>query len=286
MRSNQRIIYAERIERALAAIERAVAAGTVPSLADLASAAALSEYHFHRIYRAMTGETVGDTLARVRLGGSLPSLARAEGIAGATERSLYATSQAYARALKARSGATASALRDDAALREIVAESLREPAASGDEPLRIAIVSFEPVRLLAVRNVGAYAELNAGYSRLFERILAQLAPEDIAGLYGLPHDDPRAVAEDACRFDCAVDTGGKGEAAGELQAIDLPGGISLRLHHAGDYDLIHTAIDELYAAAITLGLPLADSDPVIFYHFDPEDVPTEDLRADVHLMLE
>jgi AraC family transcriptional regulator len=38
-----------------------------PSLAELASAAAVSPFHFHRIWRALTRETVGQTILRLRL---------------------------------------------------------------------------------------------------------------------------------------------------------------------------------------------------------------------------
>lgn len=36
-------------------------------LERLAAVACFSPYHFHRIYRAMTGETAADTLRRLRL---------------------------------------------------------------------------------------------------------------------------------------------------------------------------------------------------------------------------
>ncbi|HMA51573.1 MAG TPA: AraC family transcriptional regulator, partial [Magnetospirillaceae bacterium] len=35
-----------------------------PPLEDLAAAAAISPYHFHRIWRALTGETVRETVLR------------------------------------------------------------------------------------------------------------------------------------------------------------------------------------------------------------------------------
>jgi AraC family transcriptional regulator len=38
-----------------------------PSLAELASAAAVSPFHFHRIWRALTRETVGQTILRLRM---------------------------------------------------------------------------------------------------------------------------------------------------------------------------------------------------------------------------
>ena len=68
MKPNQRARYADRIERALQRLQQATVDGDVPGLPELAAAAALSEYHFHRVFRLMTGETVGATTTRVRLG--------------------------------------------------------------------------------------------------------------------------------------------------------------------------------------------------------------------------
>ena len=59
MQAENRARYAERIERAIALLERNASAGGTTSIDELASAAALSPYHFHRIFRLMTGETVG-----------------------------------------------------------------------------------------------------------------------------------------------------------------------------------------------------------------------------------
>jgi transcriptional regulator GlxA family with amidase domain len=46
-----------------------------PSLAELASAAAVSPFHFHRIWRALTRETVGQTVLRLRMEASQELLA-------------------------------------------------------------------------------------------------------------------------------------------------------------------------------------------------------------------
>lgn len=284
--------YAGRIERALIELERGASTGDIPKLARLASVAALSEFHFHRVFRIMTGETVGEAVARVRIGGSLPALATAEGIRAAVERSGYASTQAYARALKALTGATATQLRADAALRESVAEEVRRPAFAQDAgygeappPMAVEIVSFAPVRLYAWRNTGDYAELNLGYAQLFELLGEQISFEDVTGLWGIPHDDPRITPPAQCRFDCAVTTAAPLDPRGGIRMIEVPGAPCLRLRIPGDYDQVHTALDDLYRIAICEGLELSDHLPVNFYHADPEEVPTEELVADIFLML-
>lgn len=287
MRTGQRVEYAARIERIVRAIEERTRAGEVPALAELAREAALSEYHCHRVFRLMTGENVGDAVTRIRLGHSLPGLER--GIAEATERSGYATSQAYARALRSRTGASPSELRDDAVRREEVGSALARPEASDGGPvpsIAIEVVSLEPLRLLAVRNIGDYRELNAGYTRLFDLVLAQVSPEDLESIYGIPGDDPRAVAPEHCRFTCALATGGRGEASGELEELQLAGGRHAVLSRVGDYDQLHDALDALYAWAIETGEPIADRPLFVKFLDDPEQMPADQQRALVYLPLE
>lgn len=83
--------YDQRIGRAIDLLERRLRDCEAPSATELAEAAALSLYHFHRIFRLMTGETVNGATTRVRLAGSLPAL-RQEGIRAGSGQSGYATS--------------------------------------------------------------------------------------------------------------------------------------------------------------------------------------------------
>ncbi|MEO0463688.1 MAG: GyrI-like domain-containing protein [Pseudomonadota bacterium] len=288
MQPNQLVRYAERIEKALGLIEAACREGEAPALADVASAAALSEYHFHRIYRLMTGETVQKTIERVRLGGALPLLA-SEGIMAATGQSGYSTSQSFARAMKARLGAAPSTLASDASAREAASESLRFPVpadkAKTAPALAIEIVDFAPIQLVAVRNVGDYAELNSGYDIIFEQVIDQLGEEGISAIYGIPHHDPAAFLADELVFDCAIEpTQMPGDASG-LSVIQTPGGACLHMVHKGDYDGIHEATDRLYETAIIHGISLTDDLPLLHYRTPPEVMPVEELRSDIYLFL-
>lgn len=288
MKPNQRVRYADRIERALQRLQQATADGDVPGLPELAAAAALSEYHFHRVFRLMTGETVGAATTRVRLGQAVHLLDRPDALKAATAASGYATPQAFTRALKQQSGATPGELRAQPDRRDAVRAALAQPQpeiADLAPALRIEIVSFEPLRLLAIRNVGDYRELNSGYSHVFERVCAQMEPASILGIYGIPHDDPRFVEPALCRFDCALDTGGLGQADESLQELHLAVGDCARMPHHGDYDAIHAAIDMLYDWAISRDLLVADRPMFIHYLDDPEQVPVERLRAFAYLPL-
>ena len=65
MKSSTQKSYHERIERVVAFLSEQV--DNNPSLETLADVAAISPFHFHRVYRAVTGETPSGTVRRLRL---------------------------------------------------------------------------------------------------------------------------------------------------------------------------------------------------------------------------
>ena len=290
MRRNQRQLYAERIDRVVEHIQKRVSDGSAPDLAELADVAAMSPYHFHRVYRIMTGEAVGETVRRVRLAHSVPALAQQRTIAEVAGDSGYATSQAFARAFKATAGASASQLRSEAAAIDTLLEVLQKPRRVEGEPsnsLDIEVVSLDPFRLLAIRNTGDYDELNAGYAKLFELVLQQVEPSDLRGIYGIPHDDPRITPASECRFDCALATGAVGQPLGDLKVVRVSGGEYIRLRRTGSYDALHDSIDLVYAFAIGVLSREVAQEPLLFHYLDdPEEIEDEEeLRADIFLPL-
>ena len=64
---NQRADYADRIEKVVQHLSRRDPQREDPQLAELARIANLSDYHFHRIFRLMTGETPIAMVRRLRL---------------------------------------------------------------------------------------------------------------------------------------------------------------------------------------------------------------------------
>ena len=161
---------------------------------------------------------------------------------------------------------------------------MRRPALT-DAPMVIEIVATEPLTLTALRNTGAYPELNGAYNRLFEMVFSELPMEALRGLYGYQHDDPRITPAEECRAEVAVDVGGQGALIEDLYHIDVPAGRCARLRHLGDYDAIQPSIDALYAAVIDSGEIVADQPMRFHYLDDPEAVGAADLRADIYLPL-
>src|SRR5262245_699347 len=74
-------------------------------LAQLADVAAMSPYHFHRIYHAMQGETAAETVRRLRLHRAAVELITGElPVPRIARRAGYGSQEAFTRAFKAAYG--------------------------------------------------------------------------------------------------------------------------------------------------------------------------------------
>ncbi|MCA1929733.1 helix-turn-helix domain-containing protein [Rheinheimera sp.] len=98
------------------------------SLDELAEAAALSKYHFHRIYRLLLGETCQQTQLRLKLAKAGQALTLAQN--SVTEAALqagFASSQSLAKALQRELGSNATDLRSDPDRLSSVMQELARP---------------------------------------------------------------------------------------------------------------------------------------------------------------
>lgn len=100
MRANTNHRYLARIETVVDALLSAPAAAH--SVESLAALAHMSEYHFHRVFRSVMGETVHATVRRVRLGFAADRLvAGTEPVAQIAYASGYESPESFARAFRA-----------------------------------------------------------------------------------------------------------------------------------------------------------------------------------------
>ncbi|WP_408952705.1 GyrI-like domain-containing protein [Lysobacter sp. Hz 25] len=294
LKAGTRDAHQRRIDRAVALIEQAIARGEEPpELHRLAEAASFSPFHFHRVYRAMTGETTGQTVARLRLLQGLRLLASAE--RSITEAALavgYQTPQAFTRAFRQSVGGTPSELRaePERLWREI--EWLSLPAESESDqspPLRVEVVSIDPFQVVALRVTGAYPEQNQGFGRLFDWAAERGLLDSLSGLFGVPWDDRRDVPPQACAFDCMIALGApvQLDAGDGLHTVRLGGGRYARVRHVGAFDGLEALTDALLARWLPdSGESLRDAPLHHEYLDDPDEVPEPLLRTDIYLPLQ
>ncbi|HST44728.1 MAG TPA: AraC family transcriptional regulator [Luteimonas sp.] len=265
-----------RMERALALL--ATRLDDPPSLDELAAAANVSPFHFHRTWRAMTGETLGQSVARLRVAQAQARLA--DGDVSITEVAMdggFATPQSFARAFRRVTGMSPSGFLSGGAQRTAV-----DP--KPDATVRIELRAAG--QLVALRKEGgAYRALNALFQQLWDWADAAGRLGGLQGIYGLPLDDPESVPESRLRYlAClALDDASRPPAPFEMLALEA--GEYATLRHTGDYAGLEDANQRLLVQVLASGREPADFP--LFHHFldDPEEVAPELLRTDVLVRL-
>lgn len=276
------------IDRVIAHLQACLRAGDpLPDLEALAAIAHQSPFHFHRLYRALTGETPGRTVARLRLLQALQLLGQAD--SRVTEVALnvgYESPQALARACRQALDATPSSLRENAGLRSHWQQRLALPAgdhADGTVPLQVTVTTLEPFDVVALRTQGAFDDLDQAFGEIFTWAAEQDWVEQLQQLIGIARTDHRDAPAQECVFDCAMGFGRTPQALPTpLRALTLGGGTYAVLRHVGSYAGLEAATDALLRDWLPdSGHTLRDAE--LYYHYldDPEEVPDAILRADI-----
>ena len=271
------------LERWRARMERAVALlntrlDAPPTLQELADEVGVSPFHLHRVWRSLVGETVADTVRRLRLEASEELLKQQRSITETAMALGFGTPQSYARAFRRKTGTSPTEHRS------AVADS---PAG----PRRMPEVTLEhrgEVLVVALRREGKpYTDLYATFGVVWNWATECGVIEKLTGIYGIPWDDPVCVSTDQLRYDACLSFGDVAHPAPPFRSLTLPAGPYARLRHQGSYEELES-LDQYLVGEWLPESGREAADFPVFHQFldDPEQVPVEALRTDVLLFLE
>jgi len=198
----------------------------------LASVAHFSPWHFHRIYRETTGETVADTVRRLRLHRAAVELTRDDApLERVAKRAGYGTLAAFSRAFAADYGVPPGAYRLRGRLVPPAPARQKEPVIM----YKVEIAPFEGVRLAAVTHHGDYQEIG----HAFERIYAWAGARGLLGpatrSIGIYYDDPETIAKKDLRSEAGLVLAPDATLDSDVHAIDIPSMLCASVLHKGPY---------------------------------------------------
>ena len=250
MIDNSRREYNARIHRAQDFIEKHLDRPLV--LDEIAAAAHFSPFHFHRIYHAMTGETVYQFILRVRLERAASNLCQcpAEPVTNIALDFGFSSSATFARAFKGFFGVSASEYRreylrknrktqrkaskvgDDASSYSVPVDidiNHRREMMSQVKPQSIGVQDLEARHVAYARHVGPYAGDEALFRRLDGQVMAWIGARGLLGNPGMEHvaiyhDDPEVTAPEKLRISVGVTVPAGIAASGEIGLLELPAG--------------------------------------------------------------
>ena len=282
-RTTTRSDYAERLERVFSWLADHLD-GTL-DLTRLAEVACLSPYHFHRVYRAMQGETAVDTVRRLRLHRAAVELITGElPIPRVARRAGYGSQEAFTRAFKAAYGVPPARYR--ASFVPPQTAYRQEDAMDTTTTYEATITTTPALRVAALAHHGEYQSIGS----TFERLMALAAGQGLLGhdgrTFGIYYDDPAATPTSALRSDaCVVIPEGR-TPTGDLQLKEIRGGRYARVLHVGPYAELDRPYRWLYGTWLAQsGEEPADSPTVEAYLNDARVVPPTKLETEIWLPL-
>jgi AraC family transcriptional regulator len=230
-------------------------------LAALARLAAFSPFHFHRVFRAVTGETVAGFVQRLRIEKAAAAL-RDHPDRAVLEVALdhgFGSPAAFARAFRARFGTSATAWRAGGAERggrrrnpDKTHRKTGKASPGGRRDTRrmnIRVADLPPLHVACMRYVGPYGA--HGIPELWTRLRAWSAGHDLGPgpqvKLGVAYDDPSITAPENCRYDACVVVPPDFTPDSLVDVRDVPGGRYAIAEFVGTAQEIEGVWDRVFA---------------------------------------
>ncbi|RPE81930.1 AraC family transcriptional regulator [Vulcaniibacterium tengchongense] len=231
-RCTTRQSYAARVDKVVAYMaERLEHPVTLPQLAAVGH---FSPFHFHRIYRGLMGETVADTLRRMRLHRAAVELLHGSApLGGIARRCGYGSAAAFNRAFALAYGVPPGEFRRRKGLG---VPALPVHRVRDREEMRMYEVRIEqraPVAVAALAHRGPYHAIGAAFGKLGAWAAGRGVPEGRS--FGLYYDDPESVAPAELRAEACVEVAADVPLDGGVRRLEIAGGRYAVLVHVGPY---------------------------------------------------
>ncbi|MFZ6744798.1 AraC family transcriptional regulator [Undibacterium sp. JH2W] len=255
-------------------------------LNKLADIACMSPYHWHRIYRAIHGESVVATVKRLRLQRAATLLSRSDmTIDKIAEFSGYPNLQSFTRIFASVYGQPPARFRKEGSHQQFP----QPDELSADLHFPVSITSIDPVQLLSIDNTGSYM----GISKTFDILVGcaasrQLFREDTRWL-GIYYDDAMTVDEDKLRSKACISAPQPlpEQALQEpLSLTELRGGKYAVLTYKGPYSDMQPVYRWFFGVWLPAsGQEIDDAPPFEEYLNNPRDTAPADLLSNIYMPL-
>ncbi len=252
---------------------------------ELADVACFSSYHFHRIYRGLVGETVTQTVRRLRLHRAASELIRSSTeIDAIAKRAGYGSVEAFSRAFKAAYAYAPASYRDT--VRETPVTLLQQERNTG--MFTVEIKDLPTRKLAAIAHRGDYLEIGTTFDKAFMWGMKNKQLNPATPGLGLYFDDPSQVPADKLRSEAGfvVEEDCEDKEIG-LRTLEVKGGRYAVLRFKGPYAELEKGYDYLFGPWLNdSGETPANAPVVECYLNDPQSTPPSELLTDICVALQ
>ena len=272
--------YIQRINKVVAYINNHL--DETLDLKTLANEAALSDFHFHRIFKALKGEAIGGYITRLRL----EATARLLRYTALTIEEIafnigYETPASLSKAFKKQYGISPTEYRTNKDTyimkKEIINPDLALKARK--------IVTLEPKNLIYVALTGAYRSLDYGkaYEQLWAVIKAQkLFTKGIESIC-ISYDDPKITEGSLQRSDVCLAIHKSATPQEEVSCKTLAGGKYTVFFYQGCYENLSQVYDTAVRWVIDHQYTLREEPFFEKYLNDARRTPKEKLKTEIYI---
>lgn len=295
MNGKENIEYVQRMHKALLYIQRSLDEQIDPE--DVAAAANFSLSHFHRVFKAMIGERLGEHIRRLRLErAALRLIYTEQSVTNIALDAAYETPESFSRAFKTMFGLPPSKYR--AQLEEHIPESISgihyQPGATMREielelpdmasKMDVQVSHMPKIRVAFIRHTGPYAEVYKTWDQLCEWAKKAGAFTTETEFYGICYDDPLITDGQHIRYDAAMRVPDHIQAEGEVGIQEIGGREYAKYIHRGPYH----KLTDTYMKLMIMWFPQSNYDidvlPTIENYLNtPEITEEEDLLTQLFI---
>ena len=272
--------YVQRINKVVAYINNHL--DETLDLKTLANEAALSDFHFHRIFKALKGEAIGGYITRLRL----EATARLLRYTALTIEEIafnigYETPASLSKAFKKQYGISPTEYRTNKDT-YIMKKEIINPDLALKTP---KIVTLEPKNLIYVALTGAYGSLDYGkaYEQLWAVIKAQkLFTKGIESIC-ISYDDPKITEGSLQRSDVCLAIHKSATPQEEVSCKTLAGGKYAVFFYQGSYENLSQVYDTAVRWVIDHQYTLREEPFFEKYLNDARRTPIEKLKTEIYI---
>ena len=260
------------------------------SLEELAKESHFSEYHFHRIFRAVVGEPLKEYIRRLRLERAASNLKHTDSpVTHIAFNAGYQTHEAFTRAFKSAFGCSPSDFRSGNGMsicRQGDVGTRESNAAKGDSLVRVEIKNIEKARVAFVRHVGPYDQVGKAWDRLCMFLGKAGYLGSGSRFVGICYDDPDVTAPEKIRYDACVTVDDSFVPEADIAVQIIGGGEYAVTTHFGPYSTLGLTYRKLFRQWLLQSDRELRPQPCMeFYLNDPESTEPADLLTDICLPL-
>ena len=272
--------YIQRINKVIAYINNHL--DETLDLKTLANEAALSDFHFHRIFKALKGEAIGGYITRLRL----EATARLLRYTALTIEEIafnigYETPASLSKAFKKQYGISPTEYRTNKDT-YIMKKEIINPDLALKAPKTVIL---EPKNLIYIALTGAYGSLDYGkaYEQLWAVIKAQkLFTKGIESIC-ISYDDPKIIEGSLQRSDVCLAIHKSATPQEEVSCKTLAGGKYAVFFYQGSYENLSQVYDTAVRWVIDHEYTLREEAFFEKYLNDARRTPKEKLKTEIYI---